>query len=288
MKRTLLVLLVVIMVFTSCYFTSEPDNLPTLGMIAYYSFDGNVKDHYIFGNHCTDSTNSGYVDGINGLAKDFNGISDFLILTNTLDVTDGLTFSFWLRSKGVLIGEQNGIVISKYDDSVSGRCFIVNTQATWTENNPSLRTNLYAYGNSSNYRDCVYSDIMTKEDTPPGIDTSLITLYEPMKLPLNEWTHCVINVTNTQVQAWINGTLTVTKEREYETYCNEPVYGYGEIPTYIGNCVEGAEGHNNHYHGAIDEMRIYKRPLSPEEIIYIFRNTNPDISLISSTKVQSS
>lgn len=162
MKRTILVLLMVILIFTSCYFTSEHDDLPVLGMIAYYSFDGNVKDHYIFENHCTDSTNSGYVEGINGLAKDFNGISDFLILKNTLDVTDGLTFSFWLKSKGVLSGEQNGIVIGKYDCGVSGRCFIVNTKKTWSANDPSLRTNFYAYGHSSTYRDCAYSDIMSK------------------------------------------------------------------------------------------------------------------------------
>ncbi|MCD6447267.1 MAG: LamG domain-containing protein [Candidatus Marinimicrobia bacterium] len=287
MKRTLLVLLVVIMAFTSCYFTSEPDNLPTLGMIAYYSFDGNVKDQYIFDNHCTDSTSSGYVDGIKGLAKDFNGETDMLHLQSPLNANEGLTFSFWLKSKGVKIGQENGVVICKYNKDNGGRFFNINTQASLTTSNPSLRGNFYAYANTSSYRDCAYSDIMSMDGVTSGDDTLLYTLHNPMKLPLNEWTHCVINVTETEIQAWINGVLTVSKTREYSEY-GISAYDRSDIPSYIGNCPALGYGDNNHYHGAIDEMRIYKRPLSPEEIIYIFQNTHSDISPINSTKVQSS
>ena len=142
MKRTLLVLLVVIMASTACYFP-EPDDLPTLGMIAYYSFDGNVKDQYIFEKDCIDMTESGYVDGIKGLAKDFNGETDMLHLQSPLNANEGLTFSFWLKSKGVKVGQENGVVICKYNKDNGGRFFNINTQASLTTSNPSLRGNFF-------------------------------------------------------------------------------------------------------------------------------------------------
>lgn len=275
MKRSMFFLVLAALAAHSCILVpTSGDEIPVDGLIVYYPFNGNVQDLSGNLNHCTDSTDGVFVNCVSGQAKDFNGETDMLKLSFPLKVENGLTFSFWLNSKGVKEGEENGIVISKYDNSVWGRCFIVSTQASWTENNPSLRANFYAYGTTSTYRDCAYSDIMTHEEVPAGLDSSLFTLHHAMTLPLNVWTHCVINVTDTEIEAWINGVLTVSKVREYESYCDSSQYFPGtDIDTYIGNNPKAGLGSNNHYFGAIDELRVYDRALSNEEIIVIYENS---------------
>ena len=249
----------------------DPEMDLDLGLIAFYSFNENVNDQSPSENHCYDMTDSVYVDGINGKAKFFNGENDMLQINNPLDASEGLTFSFWLNSEGVKSGQENGVIISKYDKDNNGRCFIINTQESYTQNNPSLRGNFYYFGSSNAYRDCAYSDIMTMNDVPAEDDTLLYYLYNPMKLPLNEWTHCVINVTEAEIQVWINGILTVSRIREYAEY-GTASYNVANTLSYIGNCPALGYGDNNHYHGAIDEMRIYDRPLSDNEIRYLYTN----------------
>ena len=249
----------------------DPETNLDLGLIAHYSFDQNVQDKSTSENHCYDLTDSLYVDGINGKAKYFDGENDMLQISKSLDASEGLTFSFWLYSEGVISGQENGVIISKYNKDNGGRCFIVNTQASYTQNNPSLRGNFYYLGSTNMYRDCAYSDIMTMDDIPVGDDSLLYDLNEPMKLPLNEWTHCVINVTETEVQAWINGILCVSRTREYSEY-GTGTYTDTLIPSYIGNCPALGYGDNNHYHGAIDELRIYDRSLTDSEIAFLYNS----------------
>lgn len=287
MKRTLFILAMFSMIICSCYFLPEPIELPSEGLIAYYPFDGNLYDYSSSLNHCSDTTDGIFVDGISRMAKDFNGETDMLKLKYPLSVENGLTVSFWVKSKGVKEGQENGVVICKYDHTTWGRCFMINTQASWTVNNPSLRANFYAYGNTSNYLDGVYSNIMTMEDVPTSQDSSLFTLHEPMALPLNVWTHCVINTSDSEIEVWINGILTVSKIREYESYNDISQYFLTDVPSYIGNCPTAGSGNNNHFHGAIDEMRIYDRPLTEEEITLIYEHTKKNQNQNSEIEISS-
>ena len=67
-----------------------------------------------------------------------------------------------------------------------------------------------------------------------------------------------------------------SKEHKNENNFNKNIYiGKYETPSNIINIAKRLSGTNNHYHGAIDEMRIYRKPLSPTEIEYIFHNTSP-------------
>jgi len=245
----------------------DPETNLDLGLIAHYAFNENVNDQSQSENHCIDMTDSIYIDGINGKAKYFDGENDVLQTSEPFNASEGLTFSFWLYSEGVISGQENGVVICKYDKDIAGRSFMINTQATWTENNPSLRANFYPYANTSNIADGVYSDIFTMSDIPSGRDTAAYTIHHPMKLPLNEWCHCVINTTDTTMEAWINGVLTVHVSRQFQTYNNSP-----NICSHIGNCEAGAIGSNNHYHGAIDELRVYDRSLTENEIAFLYNN----------------
>lgn len=259
---------------------AKPINIPDIdqyadvseGLIAFYRFNDNVEDDSENENHCTDLTDSVYIEGINGKAKYFDGIDDMLKLSNTLDVSNGLTFSFWLKSEGVREDNENGVVIAKYDKDTWGRCFMLNTQQSWTINNPSLRLNLYPSPYTSNGADAVYSDLVTEQDLPGGRDSLDFNSINPMKLPLNEWVHCVVNVGDETIEAWINGQLTVITRRAHSEYNNGSEYYHVDVDTFIGNCPRAGAGANNHYRGSIDELRIYDRRLKNAEILHLYTN----------------
>lgn len=235
------------------------------GLIAYYPFDGDVNDQSGYDNHCIDSTEGIYADGVSGKALFFNGLSDFLELTNTLDGSKGLTFSFWVKSKGVQEGEKNGTVICKYNMYTDYTCFHIGTQG-FNNNISALHGNFYVSRNSTDYRDCAWSEWQTIEDIPEVFNPQYYTIYNPQEITLCKWTHCVINVSENEIQAWINGVICSKKTREYAEYLEDP-----SEPTYIGNNMYGGLGSNNHYHGWLDELRVYNRGLTPDEIQLLYQ-----------------
>ncbi|MBU8891476.1 MAG: LamG domain-containing protein [Bacteroidales bacterium] len=233
--------------------------------IAYYPFNGNTNDysenenHAI--NHGADLTSDRF--GNPNSAYDFDGLNDYMQLTNTLDASNGLSFSFWVNSKGIQDGESGGTIICKYNMYYDNRCFTITSFNTTL--GPELRGNFYASRYDTDYRDCAWSNMMTVDDIPSQWDAEKFDLLNPMELPLNSWAHCVINVTATEIQAWINGVLTVKKEREYTTYFNND-----SEQTYIGNNFAIGEGGNNHFYGSLDELRVYNRPLTENEIQLLY------------------
>ena len=74
-------------------------------------------------------------------------------------------------------------------------------------------------------------------------------LIEPRRLVPGVWTHCVINVTATAIEAWINGELCVRKLRDYGYYFDSQ-----EEKVLIGNCHAVGEGSNNHFNGMLDDL----------------------------------
>lgn len=147
------------------------------------------------------------------------------------------------------------------------RSFVINSfGANETRKDNRLSAAFYKYGYSSGYHDNVKSYMETAELSAYPSDPNLWTILNPRKLEIGAWTHCVINVTATTIEAWINGDLCTKKQREYETYFdsqNEPVY--------IGNILALGSGDNNHFNGIIDELRIYNRGLTRNEIQILFK-----------------
>ncbi|NOQ50517.1 MAG: hypothetical protein GQ557_02530 [Mycoplasmataceae bacterium] len=236
-------------------------NTLKIGLVAFYPFDGNANDYSDNNNHSTNYGAELTTDrfGNENSAYEFDGLNDYMQLANTLDITEGLTFSFWINSNGIQDGENNGTVICKYNMAYDYHCFSIGTHNNLVGH--SLLGNFYASQYNTDYRDCAWSNMMTVDDIPSQWDSNKFDLINPMELPLNNWVFCTINVTDTEVQAWINGVLTVKKEREYTTYYNSE-----NEPTYIGNNLLGGEGSNNHFYGSLDELRVYNRALTENEI----------------------
>lgn len=263
---TLIISLVIInLVCNSCEKECRVDT--AIGLLAYYPFDGDIKDYSKKQNHGIDSTKGVYVNGIKGLAHEFNGKTDFIALEETIDFSGGLTFSFWIKSRGFVNGENNGCVISKY--SMAGRrSFFVNSYGYQSQvSRNEIKSFFFPKGITTDGQEWVGSNTTKAELALLSFDPNLWSIVDPAALELNTWTYCVVNCTETDIEIWLNGKLTCSKQREHDLYFDSP-----EEPVIIGNILHGGEGKNNHLNGSLDELRIYNRPLTAGEIQILYKN----------------
>ncbi len=79
---------------------------------------------------------------------------------------------------------------------------------------------------------------------------------------LNEWTHVAVTVTGTTVKFYINGDLDSTKSQASPQTSNNHL-GIGANLDSNGNPVLNYE---RRFDGTIDEVRIYERALTPDEV----------------------
>lgn len=241
---------------------------PTNGLMLYMPFDDNINDLSPNSNDGIDYTTGLYSSGKYGKAKEFNGTSDYIELTNSFNNAFGFSCSFWVKTYGVNGVENNGVIIGKYSKYSDNRCFLINsfgqkTEASRADNFVSATFYDPSYVNSMDH-DYVESNL-SASDLSVYPDPSLWTIVSPQALTLNAWTHCVVNLTSTYLEIYVNGSLCVKKLREHTYYANG-----SETPTLIGSCLNGGDGANNHFHGALDELRVYNRSFTDDEIKALF------------------
>jgi len=233
---------------------------PSNGLILYLPFDGNLTDYSDSSNNGIDFGSSGYGAGKWGQAMIFDGKNDYVMLNHTLPSSAGLSFSFWIKSEGANGSENNGAIISKYSMSGYGRNILIGSFGSGTANTDNrLWVSFYPYGNSSAEHDMTKS-YLTVEELSVYPNVNLWTITNPTRLTLSTWTHCIVNMTNTSLEIYLDGVLCTKKTREYSSYNNTLE------STFIGNNLWGGDGTNNHFHGMLDELRVYNRSLSAEEI----------------------
>lgn len=81
-------------------------------------------------------------------------------------------------------------------------------------------------------------------------------------MPLNQWSFVVISADTKsgEVKAYLNG-------KEVASWQNMKKFSYSELPMYIGYQFDDTE----YFDGYIDEVRIYNRVLTPEEISTLYK-----------------
>lgn len=235
------------------------------GLILYMPFNGNLNDLSQSQNNGINYTSDNYVSGIKSEALDFNGTTDYIQLSESINSQDGLSFSFWIKTRGANEIENNGAIVSKYSMANNTRSFMIFSFGAYeTRNDNRLSAMFYKNGYSSDYYDLVKSYIEPSEIAFYS-NPSLWTISNPMRLTKDIWTHCIINVTECSIETWLNGEFCTKKRREYNEYFTS------DEPVYIGNNVSSGEGSNNHFNGILDELRIYNRGLTNDEIKALFK-----------------
>ena len=206
------------------------------GLVGYWKFEDDCQDSSGQGNH---GTNHGatFVDGKVGRALSFDGVDDYVDCGNVLnfDSTDSFSISFWWKSSS----NANMILLSK---AING-----GTYRGW-----------YVYffsGNRVGFR--FIHDL-----------TSLIKINAEQQYYDNKW-HFYTVVYNGNSKA--SGFKIYVDGVEKSLYVEEDSLS-GDTTNNVNLQISGRDGLNYLFNGIIDEVCIYNKVLSAQEIQYHYNS----------------
>lgn len=209
----------------------------TSGIIAYWTFDESAGTVLAdaSGNLNNGSTKAvQWVPGKNGNAGKFN-ITNALVsvpLKPMFDYTKGLTVAMWVNMESLDIYEHP-------DGKLKTTMFFL-----WSDITSGAKNGTISYV------------------TPAGLfgmriadDKGYIMFESTKKVIIGQWTHLAYTYDNTVITLYVNGIADGKKPVAI-------VVGTNTLPKLIGKCAWGPY----HLNGCIDELRVYARALSAEEI----------------------
>jgi len=212
------------------------------GLVAYYPFTGNANDSSGYGNNGTVNGATLTTDrfNISNNAYSFNGTNNFILVknTNSISVQSKFSVSVWVLMNG---GGCNPRVfeINQNLNSCGGYTLAVNGTS-----NASRTIHIAGYGS------CDSAIYFNPTETIPSL----------------QWNHILYTVDGeTGVgKFYLNGKLIQTKNGS-----KIPTFSYNNNDLTIGNI---NSGRCDWWGGKIDDLRIYSRILSDNEITYLSSN----------------
>jgi len=221
--------------------------IPTDGLIVFCPFNGNANDESGNGLHGTvfGATLSTDRCNIDSNAYSFNGINDDIYVGDitSLDGSNAFSLSVWIYSEGTT-DDLAGTIISKYNaNGDSERVFIFHL---YPQNN--LRFCLYGADGNGDFDEQITSD----------------------PIPLAQWNHLVVNWDGLShnIDIYVNG---VEAASYYTGLGNNPTRIYNKSsPLMIGCSDFGYTSPDYMFNGSIDDLRIYNRELTFDEILSLF------------------
>jgi Concanavalin A-like lectin/glucanases superfamily/CARDB/PKD domain/SdrD B-like domain len=222
------------------------------GLIAYYPFDGNALDASGNNNDGTEYGGLNYKLGIKGDSISFDGIDDYIRVPSdpSLNPVDQLSISFWVKVEGFTntwspIIHKGGPLLTDCRNR---------EYSVWLQDTSSFL--LASAGDNSpqhyNYACCAI---------------------------LDHWTHYVgiIDRQNNRMQVYVDGVLIVDGNDPYSTFntnSEDLIFGW----------TEEVSSAYSPFKGRIDELRIYDRVLSEEEINILSKDATPTIIGCNNTR----
>jgi hypothetical protein len=243
MKSIFIFSFFILLVFESCKKdsnepTPQPKSPLDSGMIAFYPFNGNANDES--GNNYHLIVKSAMLTsdrfGKSSKAYSFNGTDAIMTIPkfNNADAVDHFTISIWAKPK-----------------IESGQAFLLSlsSQSTYAHSIQLIK-------NSSSYQSWI--EIVRCQ---PGTSVCGSQYFNQfINDPTDKWTHFVVGQNNSSPFLYING-----QEVALSGFYYSPIsFANGGI---IGSAISGTSGF---YKGDLDDIRIYNRTLSQEEIQQLF------------------
>ena len=233
------------------YLENEEINLPIMtedfdptycysdGLVGWWRFEENTLDSSNYNNHGT-AYGENYTEGIIGKAYSFDGSTSYINCGNdsSLSSLDGLSISAWVKT-----------------DSFYGGIVVKGQEGTWQNNEYGLRS-------SSNQ----IRFYITNEYNFGGLDPLIDNTYTT--LPTTDWFHYVARTSKDlgKLEVYINGQLVEETARTVND-----LGGTKNRILYIG------KGYSTTFFtGLLDEIRIYNKALTPEEIKEIYNLEKPN------------
>jgi PKD repeat protein len=226
--------------------TAAIAQIPSEGLVAWYPFNGNANDASGNENHgqpmnSVELTTDRF-DEVNS-AYLFDGIDDFINVPddNTLSLTGPeFTFSAWVTHG--LFNYQDRAILMK-------------------SNNPGYANNKYYFW----YK---------QQGQPHGIGVGRF-VSTPGEIgfdnspELNAWVFYSLVKTSNSIEIYIDGDL-ISSQTNYSALSNT-----NGIDLRIGG--QEQDGGNQWWNGKIDDVRIYNRALSSDEILELYNEENPSL-----------
>ena len=226
------------------------------GLVAYWSFDNQSDPGHDDSENGNDGTVYGATwisNGISGGALEFDGVDDYVDCGNdpSLDLTGNLTITAWVNFYVVAPGPyQPDVFVSK--DEAGGQYY------------------KWVFGYAQNYdvvSNATYFHINGPPPYPYNGDWMISSTWTPA---LTQWYHVAVVKQNNQYTFYLDGAFYGEDGTSFDVpSVNAPV----RIGTGTGD--EGL-GDYWFFNGTLDEVRIYDRALSEDEIRYLYVNPGGD------------
>jgi microcystin-dependent protein len=266
MKPLYLLLTIVLTIPAHVIGQSVPSYVPTNGLVGWWGFNGNAQDASGNGNHGTVNGATLTTDrfGNQNGAYSFDGVSNSISIphSNSIAITGNVSISVWKKSNGntgnyeTFVNKRGGNGEWNYSLSAShyfggGGCpQEVNKYASGRRN----------YGGSQ--YEIKYTDYLVSND-------------------LNIWTNVIVSIDTDTVKFYVNGNLVGNS-------CFGNIFTIPSIdiqaPLTFGSCNCGLA---EWFHGKLDDIGIWNRALSPQEITELYNAQSCQVNVTSQPQNQS-
>ena len=248
MVKNYLKLMLAIVLTSQAMAQAIPSNVPKDGLVGWWPFNGNANDESGNGNHGTvnGATLTSDRNGKENSAYSFDGFKDYMSInkSNSLNINSEITISVWFK-------------LTNWDK-------IVNTWASLISKSTSPSI--------CNYR----ISINTKEVSfiYKGKDYNL--KYDPSLIKLDVWNNIVVLVNdNTKTlsifinNSKLNNNLTINNFSDGE-----------DMDLEFGRDQPGA---TDYFYGSLDDIAIYNRALSKQEIKQLYEGCPRETATLNPT-----
>jgi outer membrane protein assembly factor BamB len=230
------------------------------GLVAYYPFNGNAKDESGNGHdgEVKGATPTADRHGKPNTAYSFDGVDDAVDLkehpqSNTLPIT----ISFWAYTEQP---DRPGAIIDKYTDaSYNG----------WALRMDGSNGKIWPL-----YLGSLKSQIIGQHH--PAYPQK--KQFETQPLTASTWHHCVFTLDSIKGNIYLNG-----KFQDDMSWVGPPQATTSSTKLSIGNTPDGPN-QKNPFKGSIDDVRIYNRALSAEEVSALYDLEKPSSETASGKK----
>jgi hypothetical protein len=241
MKSILFIFLAILGIIAESKAQNIPSYIPTNGLVGWWPFNGNANDE-------SGNGNNGMVNGANltsdrfGISNSayyFDGVNNWIQIADNddLDLPNNLSINCWFYASSFDIVS---MIVSKH----SPQC---------NNNEGTFVYGIWDEGLSGNYK--------INFSASPNFTSSTYSNNQGL-VSLNSWHQFAITFDDNlnEFKYYLNGILIDTKNLSYEIL-NNP------FDIFIGkqDC-----GNQWHFHGNIDDIAIWNRALTPQEITALY------------------
>ncbi len=224
----------------------------TDGLIAHYLFDGTLTNNAA-GNQTTSITARNInltADrfGRQRMAAKLNGENSYIVSSVNRDFTNSrITISVWATLEGQKAENDAATLFTR-----------------WRSQSSSLWDDLSLFANYPSPNNFFVVNWSGKDGNPPTDSYTIKNQFSG-----KGWTHLVISVSESNARIYTNGVLSVSitnKLTARQLFTNSAAWGFG--------AQNDGSGPINFWRGRLDDIRIYNRDLSAQEIHRLFENEN--------------